>query len=174
MAALVLPAFAPCTALTETQFESGWGQHAASSGALTNPTEMSFEVPFQGGSYRVRVRSRVLPKWVVPAISSFMEMQNLRDNWNSYGAKRIKRDLISQSLNVLGQIMEQDSPAPSVVPLSDGGLQLEWHRKQQDLEIVFPADETPSFIYQNRATGEQTEGYATDVFNLAQLLRNIA
>jgi hypothetical protein len=70
--------------------------------------------------------------------------------------------------------MEDSSPAPAVVPLGDGGLQLEWHRKQQDLEVVFPADDTPQFFYQNRSTGVEQEGFACDVLNLAQLLRKIA
>jgi hypothetical protein len=70
--------------------------------------------------------------------------------------------------------MEPATPAPSVVPLADGGLQLEWHRKQQDLEVAFPTDDPPQFFYQNRTTGASQEGFANDVSNLAQLLRNIA
>jgi hypothetical protein len=70
--------------------------------------------------------------------------------------------------------MDGASPAPSIVPLGDGGIQFEWHRKQQDLEITFAADDTPQFFYQNRATGVEQIGLASDVTNLAQLLRNIA
>ena len=70
--------------------------------------------------------------------------------------------------------MENASPAPAVVPLGDGGLQLEWHRKQQDLEVVFSADDTPLFFYENRTTGVEQEGFASDVAKLAQLLRKIA
>jgi len=70
--------------------------------------------------------------------------------------------------------MEAASPAPSVVPLGDGGLQLEWHRKQQDLEITFAADDAPQFFYRNRAIGVEQDGYADDVIKLTQLLRKIA
>ena len=83
-------------------------------------------------------------------------------------------DLMNQSLSVLGSIMGATSPAPSVVPLGDGGLQLEWHRNQQDLEVVFAAEDAPRFFYQNRATGVGQEGFASDFMNLVQLLRGIA
>jgi hypothetical protein len=70
--------------------------------------------------------------------------------------------------------MELNSPVPSVVPLGDGGLQLEWHRKQQDLEIVFHLDAVPTFYYQNRRTQKDREGFATDAVALAAVFANIA
>ena len=97
----------------------------------------------------------------------------LPDNWDSYGGRKINRDIISQSLSVLALIMEATSPPPSVVPMGNGGLQLEWHRKQQDLEIVFPSDEAPQFFYQDRTTGGQQEGSTNNITTLVQLLRNI-
>jgi hypothetical protein len=107
-------------------------------------------------------------------ISDIMGIQTLPENWDSYGGKKTNLDLISRSLSVLGCIMEAASPAPSVVPLGDGGLQLEWHRKQQDLEITFAADDAPQFFYRNRAIGVEQDGYADDVIKLTQLLRKIA
>jgi hypothetical protein len=111
---------------------------------------------------------------VRPTISGFIAIQSLPDNWDSYAGKKISGELISQSLGTLGFIMEEGSPAPSVVPLGDGGVQLEWHRKQQDLEITFPFDDVPQFFYANRATGVQDEGFASDLVRLTQLLRSMA
>jgi hypothetical protein len=57
--------------------------------------------------------------------------------------------------------------------LGDGGLQIEWHRRQQDLEIVVAADEAPRFYYKNRATGAEQEGLANQLGTLVQLLSNL-
>jgi hypothetical protein len=103
-----------------------------------------------------------------------MRVQSLPENWDSYGGKRIGFDVVAQSLSILGLIMDSASPAPFVVPLGDGGLQLEWHRNQQDLEVVFPGDDLPQFFYTDRRVGAEHEGPASDVVHLAQLLRNIA
>jgi hypothetical protein len=61
-----------------------------------------------------------------------------------------------------------------VVPMGDGGIQIEWHRRQQDLEIVFPADEAPRFYYRNRATGAEQEGFANEIAPLTRLLSDLA
>ncbi len=43
--------------------------------------------------------------------------------------------------------MPENAPPPSIVPLTDGGLQVEWHLNGRDLEIVIAADEPPTFCY---------------------------
>jgi hypothetical protein len=176
MATFALPGFRQATALTQNEFESRWEYPTATSAALTKPIEHSFLFQSKGNDYGIRVTTNgaTAPAWVEPAISAIIEVQALPENWDSYGGRKTNRDLIIQSLSVLELIMEVATPAPSVVPLGDGGLQLEWHRKQQDLEIAFPADDTPQYYYQNRASGVEQEGFASDVLNLAQLLRNIA
>lgn len=47
---------------------------------------------------------------------------------------------------VLDQIVDTGTPAPSVVPLSDG-FQVEWHCHGRHLEIEFPMDAEPTFCY---------------------------
>jgi len=174
-----MTAFAPAVdwprgALTAKQFESRWESPTADAAALSKPKEQAFLFPSKGSIYRIVVTANELPKWVEPTISAFVAVQTLPDNWDSYGGKRVSIDLIIQSLSILERLMEETSPPPSVVPLGDGGLQLEWHRKQQDLEIVFPADNAPQYYYCNRANGSQKEGFANDVMSLVKLLRIIA
>ena len=114
-----------------------------------------------------------IPSWVKPTIARLVDVQRLPENWDSYGSHPIKAELIKNALGVLGATMSQNIPAPAVVPLADGGLQLEWHRRQQDLEIVFSADEPAQFFYRNRATDQQDEGLARETNKLASLLLNL-
>ncbi len=174
MAALALPSFGQITTLTENEFEPRWKHRVATSAALTKPKEVTFIVPSEGSAYRIVIATEEIPGWVQPTIAAFIGIQKLSDNWDSYGGKRVSFDLIRQALSILGSIMEVNSPIPSVVPLGDGGMQLEWHRKQQDLEIVLAADDVPQFYYQNRTAGIELEGFASDTTGLAQLLRKIA
>lgn len=153
MAALALPVFGQTTTLTENQFEPRWKPYVATSAALTKPKEVTFIVPSEGSAYRIVVATERIPEWVQPTITAFMGIQKLSDNWDSYGGKKVSFDLIGQALSILGSTMEMNSPPPSVVPLGDGGLQLEWHRKQQDLEIVLTSDDVPKFYYQSRTGG---------------------
>jgi hypothetical protein len=146
-----------------------------SSGALTPPASKTYLFPSNAGDYRFVVTTNEFPPpWIGPTISRFASVQELAEGWDSYGGKKINHALIRLALSLLAQIMDETSSPPAVVPLSDGGLQLEWHRKQQDLEISFPADDRPQFSYQNRATGIESGGFASDVMKLAELVRNIA
>jgi hypothetical protein len=179
MAALALRSPLSTTALTENQFAPQWEHPAASSAAFTEPREQAYTVSARTSAYRVVVRNNALaanslPPWVKPTISAFIEIQNLPDNWDSYGGKATNRELIKQSLLILGSIAQADSPAPSVVPMGNGGIQIEWHRRQQDLEIAFPAGEAPQFHYRNRGTGMLDEGSAYETEKLIHLLNGLA
>lgn len=47
-------------------------------------------------------------------------------DWDSYGGLPIDRKMIYSARFVLSQIMADDTPAPSVVPMSNGSVQFEW------------------------------------------------
>lgn len=66
-----------------------------------------------------------IPGWVRPLIAAFNEISSLPDDWDTYGAKAVKVERIEESFSVLRLVMQPNSPAPSVVPLSDGGVQFE-------------------------------------------------
>jgi hypothetical protein len=98
------------------------------------------------------------PAWLKPTIQALQDLLQLPENWDGYGAVQVREQLAQQALMMLADVMENDAPAPSVVPLSDGGVQVEWHRRGLNLEIEFPADEAPSFYYYEDDTGLEGEG----------------
>jgi hypothetical protein len=115
-----------------------------------------------------------LPAWIEPTVTALLDLQALPENWDSYGAPSIKKSLIEKVLQTLTNVMDEKSPVPSVVPLNDGGIQLEWHRHRQDLEIAFPVDDAPQFFYCNRETGEEAEGRPTRVSLIGKFVRDLA
>ena len=92
----------------------------------------------EGIRFTVESDSFELPRWLEPTLRSFADLVNLPPNWDSYGGRPIEHRAINEALNVLTSIMEDSTPAPSVVPTSEGGLQLEWHVAGVDLEIALP------------------------------------
>jgi hypothetical protein len=55
----------------------------------------------------------------------------LKDNWDSYGAPMISKRAVDAAL----QLRNVLATAPSFVPMSDGGVQLEWHSQGFDVEL---------------------------------------
>jgi hypothetical protein len=98
-----------------------------------------------------------LPVWFDPLMQGFVDLLTLPPNWDSYGAGAVDTSVVHAAINFINGFLGPSSPAPRVVPLSSGGLQLEWHRKGVDLEIVFDRDEKPFFYCRDRTSGEESE-----------------
>jgi len=80
-----------------------------------------------------------LPHWIVPTAYRLFELQRLQHDWDSYGGVPLRdrhRDAVVQFLS---SVMTEDLPQPDIVPLADGGVQLEW--RHDGLEVDFISDE---------------------------------
>jgi hypothetical protein len=98
------------------------------------------------------------PSWFMPVLQGFASLATLTDGWDGSGAARIDRATINRALRAIEQLLPQDAPAPSVVPVPDSGLQIEWHRNHRDLEIEFNPRGAVEFYYFDEDTREEHEG----------------
>lgn len=94
------------------------------------------------------------PSWLEQTMEGLCAIIALPAGWDSYGANRIDPSIVKGALRTMLETFVQETPPPSVVPTSRGGLQLEWHTKGIDLEVEFV---TPSRIlvsFDDPAAGE--------------------
>jgi hypothetical protein len=113
------------------------------------------------------------PPWLRPTLEAMNRLLDLPPNWNSYGAGPIAPGAVLAALQFLQQTMRPDTPPPSVVPTSRGGVQLEWHAGEIDLEIrVTPKGEIGA-VYED-AQGEWEQERVTDLEPLAAALATLA
>lgn len=82
-----------------------------------------------------RNRGEPLPKWFDPLMQGLADLLTLPANWDTYGALPIELSVVNQASQLMSEILELEDPAPWVVPMSNGGIQLEWHENGADLEI---------------------------------------
>jgi hypothetical protein len=66
----------------------------------------------------------------------FAELRALPAGWNGYNSAPIRDDVIDWAANLADVLMTLGMPPPFLCPTSDGGLQLEWHTRGVDLEIM--------------------------------------
>jgi hypothetical protein len=77
-----------------------------------------------------------IPLWLSEVKEKMAELLRLPPNWDSYGARPIRPDCVEYGLNtVLARCAPPATPSPAVVPLNTGGILLEWHCRQIDLEV---------------------------------------
>lgn len=110
------------------------------------------EARFTGSEPSHPTSSVPLPLWVEPTIRALVERMQLPQNWDSYGAKAVTAAAVARALDILTRVMGNGSPTPDVVPLTDGGIQMEWHTANWELEITIPGDDVPAYYYQTSSS----------------------
>jgi hypothetical protein len=98
-----------------------------------------------------------LPTWADPVLRSLSERWGVKPGWDSYDAQPTSIEHVVLLLNYLSVLMEDVSTPPIVTPLADGGVQAEWHRNGNELELVVPADEPARYYFHNATTKVEEE-----------------
>jgi hypothetical protein len=97
------------------------------------------------------------PNWLYPALNAFSRLGQLELNWDSYGARRIHPQAIVGALQFLNLLFQADGPMPAVVPTSLGGVQLEWHQADFDIEVEVAPRGLTSALLTDRLAGTELE-----------------
>jgi hypothetical protein len=92
------------------------------------------------------------------AVRQVVRLLSMPSNWDSYGAKPIDRQKAVSALYFLWIAIVNGAPMPAIIPTSDGGIQLEWHRRGVDLEIRVISGTSLEVFFEDLATGETREG----------------
>lgn len=88
-----------------------------------------------------------LPRWQSEALARLAELEGLSPNWDGYGGRPVTRRHANRAMTFLGRIMRDDLPPPEIVPLADGGVQLEWHLPHgRRLDFISDDDEPQPVI----------------------------
>lgn len=107
------------------------------------------------------------PSWIMWAVRAAQQLLSLPENWDSYGARPVKPEAVVSALELLSMIMRLNTPLPEIVPTIQGGVQLEWHTRDIDLEIEVEVRGRYCVCYQDHRTGTEWEKEITS--NLAPL-----
>jgi hypothetical protein len=111
--------------------------------------------------------------WFPETARRINRILQLSADWDTYNAPRIDPQHALAALFFLSLTMAADTPPPSVVPLSDGGVQLEWHRAGVDVEVVFSGSEEDGLYYHDVDTDEEWEGPAREGFSRFRLAHRL-
>ncbi len=91
--------------------------------------------------------------WYRAALDRISGLTALAVGWNGYEALEIKADMAIDAAAFLTKVAFPGMAAPSITPLADGGVQIEWHRGGVDIEVAF-SDEEPGVYVVDRDGSE--------------------
>lgn len=154
----------------------GYESHDSLYGLEASIEESSAESRLQLISYPgVESGERDLPlgPWVQEAAARFAELLARPLDWDGHGASPIASANVLAAGRFLATVMAPSTPAPTIVPTSTGGLQLEWHRAGFDVELLFGEEDPPLLYVAEIDSGREWEGLPVEgfaEFDLAQRL----
>jgi len=85
-------------------------------------------------NYRVRV-PQLQSAWMQILQVRFDELSSLPQGWDGYRGSPVSFTCASFAAAMLERLCQENVSAPSLVPGSDGTLQIEWHENLYDIEI---------------------------------------
>ena len=113
--------------------------------------------------------------WVAAVRRAMEQLLDLQDNWDGRGSGPVSPDTALFAFQLLADTMPPTGNSPTIVPLGNGALQLEWHTGNADLEIEVAKPNSVSVWYANRdPCHEQEFEITTDFRGLAELIWAVA
>jgi hypothetical protein len=112
------------------------------------------------------------PTWFEPTLARFVQVAELQDDWDRRGSAEVRVDVLSFALrSVLPEILPPNAPAPAVIPLGHGGVQLVWNSDEAEIEVEVIAPNEVVAYYFNKTTGDEREETLTNDFaSLAEVM----
>ena len=156
---------APAVALKQDQ----WEDLASDLGRFSDARTRPLRIPAPEISERTTAS---VPIWFQPTLDRFLELAEFQKNWDQRGSAQVRHDVLSFALrSVLPKILPPTAPAPAVIPLGNGGIQLIWNTNTAEVEVEVTAPYSVIAYQFDKATGQETEEQlALDFSGLAKLM----
>ncbi|MGH7825502.1 MAG: hypothetical protein ACREQ7_10070 [Candidatus Binatia bacterium] len=100
----------------------------------------------QNALSRDEVPLEILSPRQAEAIRRLGELVKLPHNWDSYGSPPPTRVAVETVVELLLRIDNRNLPAARVVPVSGGGVQLEWCVPGRELQLEVSGDGTAQYL----------------------------
>jgi hypothetical protein len=108
------------------------------------------------GALVVEVNGRI-PRSLRESINDVLDLLDLPAGWNSYSAKPIAVANVIRVIQLLADVLGAETPRPIIVPRVRGGIQLEWHMADVDIEIYVDSPAETRFFAEQHGTDETIE-----------------
>lgn len=81
-----------------------------------------------------------LNDWQVKAIKKLASFSALEQGWDSYGSPSISDDVLDIATDIVAKATVDYVSPPRIIPVSGGGVQIEWSRESREIEVEVHPD----------------------------------
>jgi len=140
--------------LAQSDVRSGSVRRARIEASSPEPRQFPFDL--NDGTVVVEVVGDE-PNWLYATLSNLQALSSMAENWDSYGGAPTTFEATLAALNFISQYLPEEAKEPTVVPATDGGVQLEWHRLAGDLEVAFNPEGAMAAYFVDALSGDEWE-----------------
>lgn len=98
------------------------------------------------------------PPWLSSAVADLARIAELPPGWDGYDSPQLSVPEREQAAQLLASLPYSDLPAPNIVPVSGGGIQIEWQHGGRELELEVVAGAQEIIFLQVYEDGTTEEG----------------
>ena len=99
------------------------------------------------------------------------ELAMLPPNWDSYGSPPPSRIAVETIMDLLPRIDDRNLPSVRIVPVSGGGVQLEWRMSDREFQLEIAADGTAQYLLIENGRPQREEEVHPTAHQIRPLLR---
>lgn len=108
------------------------------------------------------------PVWLIKTRLNLHKISVLPEDWDGYGSPSISKQLCQHALMFLSCLESENIPTPFIGPISGGGIQLEWHINNRELEIEFIESNAIGFLKVHEDGSLEEGGFQINDFDKAR------
>jgi hypothetical protein len=112
--------------------------------------------PADGGRLRIEIEGEP-PAWFWVLLEQVKSLLALAPGWNSHAAAVVPGRAAATLIEIVGATFDDDTPAPFVTPLASGGLQMEWHEPDLEVEVAIDSTGAAHVWYEDARGSEEGE-----------------
>ena len=91
-----------------------------------------------------------------------LELLRLAPGWDLYSSSRISTDAVARARELLEAAVAPGCPPPSILPMARGGIQLEWHLRNLNIEVTIPSEGSPIEVWYEDLLDRSEHEYLVD------------
>jgi hypothetical protein len=111
--------------------------------------------------------------WEHEVVDRIKELLELKQGWDTYDGQPVDPSTAVYALKLLSRVRTAMTPEPTVVPLSNGGLQFEWSINHSRLEIAVYAPYDSEVIEIPAAAPPVISPVYANVDELARIMKRL-
>jgi len=102
----------------------------------TTGTELRYEESPGSAQWEGTISAYDLTRSLIDSLKTLFELRNLPPNWDSYGSPPPTSEASSSASQILQITSSMENiPPPHVIPISGGGIQINWRKRNRELDI---------------------------------------